>query len=717
MPRAVLVRTLASFLARSRLPATCLVATICLLITPSRSPAIDALVLGIGDVQGEGWKASDVTIAFELGDDGKTLLRLLAKRLTALPELGAITDVEVECRDPVVSGPQYGCKDAKLRGLFGRFGRQQLTASATYDSTRGTLIFATRGLRIAGGSARLNAQWLETGWQIEFHSDAARLAELRKIAVPWVELPTDLTFDGRTAMTMTLKGGETLGAIEIKGKFSDVTANNTAGTIATDKLTLALEATLTPAGNDWGIRARIQSSSGQAYSDPIFLDFGQNAIDVSLDGKWFTQSGLIHFARLDVEQQGVVSAAITGDIDVKAESMLRDLSIELRSLQFPGAFASLIQPFLVTTNFKDFATSGRVSGTLELDAGALAKFDLQLANVMFDDKGGRLKMHGLNGRLAWISTARRANAGGEAAAAVADSHLEWKSSAVYGLTGGPAHIDFATSAADFRVLRPTVLPVLDGGLSISSLSVRDFGAPDMSLRFAAEIQPISVGLLSRAFGWPEFSGKLGGRIPEVSLEEDMLSLGGDLQMAAFGGQILVNGLKLKNPLGIYPRLNANVTARDLDLQAVTGTFEFGEITGRLNADIKGLELFRWAPIKFDARLYTPPGDKSRHLISQRAVKNLSNLGGSGGGVAAVLQSGFLRFFENFRYSRLGLSCRLENETCYMDGIEPQQGDAYYIVKGSGIPRIDIIGNAHRVNWNRLVNQLKAIQESGGPVIQ
>ena len=103
----------------------------------------------------------------------------------------------------------------------------------------------------------------------------------------------------------------------------------------------------------------------------------------------------------------------------------------------------------------------------------------------------------------------------------------------------------------------------------------------------------------------------------------MLSLGGDLQMSAFGGQILVNGLKLKNPLGIYPRLNANVTARDLDLQAVTGTFEFGEITGRLNADIKGLELFRWAPIKFDARLYTPPGDKSRHLISQRAVKNLS----------------------------------------------------------------------------------------------
>ncbi len=703
---------------RAALPATCLLAAFCLLINPSRSPAIDALTLDIGDVQGEGWSASDVRIAFELAGDGKTLVRLLAKRMTLLPELGPVTDLSVECQNPVVKGPQYGCKDAKAKGLFGRVGHQQFIANATYDSTQGTLVFSTRGLKIAGGAARINGTWLGTGWQIEFQTDSARLAELRKVAVPWFELPADLTVDGRTTMTMRLKGATSLDTIEVNGKFSDVTANNAAGTIATDKLAFALDATLTPAGNDWGIRARIQSSSGQAYSDPIFLDFGQNALVAKVAGTWFTDSGLIHFAPLEVEQQGVVSGTIIGDIDVKGESMLRDLRIELRSLQFPGAFTTFIQPFLVATNFKDFTTSGRVSGSVELDAGAPAALDLQLADVTFDDQNDRVEMRQLSGRVAWISSARRGNvAGGEPATGVENSHLEWKSSAVYGLTGGPAQIDFATSGADFRVLKPTVLPVLDGGLNISTLSVRDLGEPQMSLRFAAELQPISVALLSRAFGWPEFSGKLEGRIPEVSLEEDMLSLGGDLEMSAFGGQIVVNGLKLKNPLGIYPRLNANVKARDLDLQAVTGTFEFGEITGRLDADIQGLELFRWAPIKFDARLYTPPGDKSRHLISQRAVKNLSNIGGSGSSVAAVLQGGFLRFFENFHYARLGLSCRLDNETCFMDGIEPQQGDAYYIVKGSGIPRIDIIGNAHRVNWNRLVSQLKAISESGGPVIQ
>ncbi|HZF27231.1 MAG TPA: hypothetical protein VEZ88_13280 [Steroidobacteraceae bacterium] len=713
MPRAAIKRTLDALDRRSRLLATCFAATLCLLVSSPRSSAIDALALGIGDVQGDGWNAHDVTVAFELAGDGKTVLRLHAARLTMFPELGAISEVDIECPNPVVKEPEFSCAQAKVKGQFGRLGRQQFTAKAAYDSSRGTLAFSTSALKVAGGAARLSGRWLDSGWQVEVRNENARLAELRKIAAPWFELPKDLTVDGRTTMTLRLTGGTNLSAIDVAGKFTDVVANNAAGTIATDKLAFALEATLKPVGNDWDIRAKIASSSGQAYSDPIFLDFGQNAISATLTGKLLTASGLMRLAPLDVEQLGVVSGTINGELDLKGESMLRDLRIELRALQFPGAFASLIQPFLVATNFKDFTTSGRISGTVELDAGAPGALDLKLDGVSFEDKAGRLAMRGLNGRVAWLSSARRGAAGRDAP----NSHLEWQGAAVYGITGSAAQVDFATSGADFRVLRPMRLPVLDGALDISTLSVRDLGAPEMSLRIAADLQPISVPLLCRAFGWPEFSGKVEGRIPEVSLEEDMLSVGGDLQMSAFGGDILVNGLKLKSPLGLYPRLNANVTARGLDLQAVTGTFEFGEITGRLNADIRGLELFRWAPIKFDARLYTPQGDKSRHLISQRAVKNLSNIGGSGGSVTAALQSGLLRFFENFRYSRLGLSCRLENETCFMDGVEPQQGDAYYIVKGSGIPRIDIIGNAHRVNWNRLLSQLKAIQESGGPVVK
>jgi hypothetical protein len=122
------------------------------------------------------------------------------------------------------------------------------------------------------------------------------------------------------------------------------------------------------------------------------------------------------------------------------------------------------------------------------------------------------------------------------------------------------------------------------------------------------------------------------------------------------------------------------------------------------------------PIAFDATLATPRGDRSKHRISQRAVENIGSLGGSGAGVTAALSSGFLQFFEDFNYDRLGISCRLRNEICQMGGVEPAEGRGYYLVKGKGLPRIDVIGNRTRVDWPRLVRQLIAITESEGPVV-
>ena len=96
--------------------------------------------------------------------------------------------------------------------------------------------------------------------------------------------------------------------------------------------------------------------------------------------------------------------------------------------------------------------------------------------------------------------------------------------------------------------------------------------------------------------------------------------------------------------------------------------------------------------------------------SQRAVTSISSLGGGGGSVSAALQSGFLRFFKTFHYDRLGLSCQLRNDVCLMSGLEPTE-TGYYIVKGGGLPRIDIIGNAGRVDWPTLLAQIQSGMQS------
>jgi len=223
--------------------------------------------------------------------------------------------------------------------------------------------------------------------------------------------------------------------------------------------------------------------------------------------------------------------------------------------------------------------------------------------------------------------------------------------------------------------------------------------------------------LSLALGWPEFAGKLSGVIPAVRYDDGHLSVGGILLMKVFDGTVTLQNVQLERPFGVIPRLQLDARFTDIDLEAMTGAFSFGRIEGRLEGRIDDLEMESWRPVAFDAAFATPAGDKSRHRISQRAVSNLSSIGGgSGGSVTAALQSGFLRFFDSFRYDRLGLSCRLVNDVCMMGGVAPAP-NGYYIVKGRGLPRIDVIASQRRVAWSRLVRQLAAMTQSSGPVIE
>jgi hypothetical protein len=686
-----------------------------LAVLPQRGTAVSDITVDVGDIQGRGWSARDVRVALELPGALQTIARIHARRITLLPEFGALERVTVTCRNPIVKEPVFSCRAARVTGNLGRLGRQQFTANVAYHSERKTLTFSIDGLKVGQGRASLRAKWLESGWDIEAHAEKVPLVDLRQLAAPWFELPEDLTVAGLASLNVAARGATDIASVRIEGQLAEISANNAEGTLAAEKLGVTVDTELVAAGPDWDIRATLESSTGQAYSDPIFVDLGQNPVRAALAGRWSADASRIQIERLDVDAKGIAAGRATGELDLAGKDLLKEMRVELERVEFPGAFATLMQPFLLDTDIKDLKMTGRVSGVLEIVSGMPAAFDLAIHDV--GARGSAITMQALRGRVNWLSAARRA-ARADGAVEPAPSRLEWNESTLYGISGGAAHIDFTTSGSDFRLLEATVIPILDGGLAVDTLSIRGFGEPGMSVRFDGDVHPISVPLLCKAFGWPEFSGKLEGRIPEVTFDNDVLSLAGDLEARIFDGQVVVDSLKLENPLGDYPRFSANLTMRNLDLEAVTGTFAFGMITGRLHADVRNLELFRWAPVRFDARLYTPPGDKSRHLISQRAVKNLSNIGGgSGGGVAVALQSGFLRFFENFRYSRLGLSCRLENEICEMDGIEPQKGDAYYIVKGSGLPRIDIIGNAHRVSWKRLVSQLVAIKESGAPIVE
>jgi autotransporter translocation and assembly factor TamB len=620
-------------------------------------------------------------------------------------------DLLIECRDARTRQPELRCRNASIAGRLGPLGRQKLRADVSYNTTNGTLKFKVRDLKLAGAAAGIEGHWRAAGWEMSFQADEARLAELAALVKPWFAPPEGYSFEGRISLRANIRGRDSIDHVDVQADLGALTLSNAESTLATDKLDLKVNAQLEPAAQGWRVTATVNSAAGQAYVDPVFTDLSVNPFKATLAGRWLAGSAQLAMDRVDFEQTGVARGSAEGRVDFAGEFLAKDIALKLDALEFPGAYTVLMQPFLLTGDFRDLETGGRIDGAVHILDGAPAALDLTLRDLTAADKQGRLGIDKLRGHVVWQS-------GGTVAPAETPSHLAWDAANAYGLSGGAARLDFIAAGAGFHLLKPTVLPVLDGGLSVRTLSVQDAGTEQMAVRFEGGLLPISMPRLAQAFGWPEFSGTLSGRIPEISYDGEVLSVGGALEADAFGGRITVNGLELRQPLGDYPRLKADIVLRGLDLEAVTGTFSFGSITGGLDGEVTGLELFRWEPIRMNLRLYTPANDKSKHLISQRAVNNLSSIGGGGGGVAAALQGGLLRFFDNFRYKRLGISCRLENDVCHMNGVAPTNaGNSYYIVQGSGIPRIDIIGNAREVDWSRLVGQLKAMQESGGPVVQ
>ena len=434
---------------------------------------------------------------------------------------------------------------------------------------------------------------------------------------------------------------------------------------------------------------------------------------MSVDFAGVLSSDATQFAarEFSLAHDGVALVSGSATLDLVGETMLQQAKLAIADLDLATALPAYVQPYLIETSLKDLEGLGHVRGEVDVTDGLPSRAVLTFNDVTLDSQTGSLSVSGLGGVFNWFDDALRSQLAGEIDDDSFRSHMAWESASLWGIEFGAVELPFTTTGRHFRLLEPKLLPIFDGGLAIKTLRVRHAGTDQMYLRFDAEVRPISVALLGRALGWPEFSGTISGSIPDLQLSQGVVTLGGNLEATVFDGHVIVRDLQLREPLGKYPRMYASIDVDNLDLKLVTNTFSFGMITGRLSGRVEDLETFDWMPTAFDARFYTPPGDRSKHRISQRAVTNLSSIGGgSGGGVAAALQGGFLKFFDSFGYERLGLSCRLANDVCTMRGVENTAG-GYYIVKGSGLPRINVVSSQSRVAWTRLVRQLGTIMDS------
>lgn len=677
--------------------------------------AISNTTLFMESLEGGQWQAHRIRIHSQLASATPAAdITVGSLRLQGVAE--PVSNLRIHCPRVVASAKEFACQHAQITGQFPFVGQQQFTASAAYQRNNDDLSVSARQLRIGDAPASAEVKLDAHGWQASGELQHASLAALLQLAkqlgfvLDGSLAPDPSQLSGTLSATLHARGtGAQPDEVQWQLDAGPITLGNSAGTLATDQWVMATQGSARHQQDQWLLSASLTSNAGQVYAQPVFVDFAQQALEARLEGSWQANQSL-HLSDLTVVQQGVGQFRASGLLQNATGNPVPTLQLDINTLQFPGSFATYLQPFLVDTSLKNLATQGSLEGRVIIRDSQPVQADIRIHELHADTGNGQLSFSGVAGDVHW----RDALTDNEA---TPRSTLHWDSGSLLGLQLGAATLPLELWSNTLRFAEPARIPVFNGALAVEALRIRKLGTPQMAFLLDAHIEPISVAQLSRGFGWPEFGGELSGTITKLRLEDGVLSLDSTLTAQVFDGNIRLSDLKLEGALTDWPRFSANIALERLNLEQLTQAFSFGRITGRLSGEINQLNLFNWDPVSFDARFYTPADDRSRHRISQRAVQNIGSVGGNGGGVAAALQTGFLRFFEDFNYDRLGLSCTLRNEVCLMNGIEPAGNEAYYLVKGKGLPRIDVIGNSTRVDWPRLMQQVKAVTESGGPVVQ
>ena len=695
-----------------------LVSMLVLLVLATAVPIAGAavfrvLALQIGEISRPGLVVQELRVRLDAHEQGGELaigrLQVGAREWRAL---------SLRCGRLRIDDGAFACTAARVD-----LGGRRLPVEADVEVTLGVGPVRVV-LRLADGG-RIDAALQADG---RFRANLHRLTSPAAAAVlePWhAELASrlrDLEAAGVLDAELDYRLGEGGGAFaQLRGRLSGGGFGRADGLLAAEGVGAAFAFEVRATGAAWSWSAQLDWDAGAAYVHPLLVEAGPR---LHARGRFDGRRIELEAAELAID--GLELATARGVFDSSTRT-LEALVVELTGADLPRIGPRWLAPLLVPANAQRLRFEGRADLRAELRAGRLETLGVELRGAGFglappqggysaDGEGEAgsgangeaelLAFGPVDGLVRWSSR-------GSGTAALQVGGGRWEKLAL-----GAFALDAALEPAGLRLARVRV-PVLDGALVLEDLAL-GWSAAGWEGSGGVVLEPVSMPSLTEALGLPGMAGVMSAALPGVRLSPGELVLDGTLAVSVFGGWLQASGLRVREPFGVASHLTGEIEARHIDLAQLTETFSFGSITGHIDADVRGLELSSWRPTAFDARIASIEGDERRR-ISQRAVENLSALGG--GGALAVMQRSVLRLFENFGYRELGLRCRLANGVCEMGGLDagPDSGaradGGFAIVRGGGIPALDVIGYNRRVDWSELVARLqRVVAEDVSPTI-
>lgn len=527
--------------------------------------------------------------------------------------------------------------------------------------------------------------------EAELRLENAALARLGQ----WLPALAQYKFSGKTSGRVAFSAASLRGRVAAHIEVADLSFGDASGTRAGEKIATTLSLTARQSGVHWAWQAKAEWTRGAVFYQPFY--FAQGGFRIDAEG--MVDSDALRVDRGRLELAGIGGADFRAELQ-RSPLSLRSASVETSEIDLARAAPVLLAPVLEQRGLPKFDFSGRGRLSASIMAGNLASADLRLTDASISEARGRFAARGIDADIPWRRDA------------ATQTDIRVGGGSFGRMPLGAFSLPLSMKGLSFDLPQARI-PLLDGLLLLKGLHAEHRG-DEWRWQFGGALQPVSMTKLTDALGLPRMSGVLSADVPTITYSASTVRLDGALIIQVFDGFLAATDLRIIEPFGRVPRLLADIEMRHVDLGQLTETFSFGSITGFIDGDIRGLELADWRPARFDARIASSPGDY-RKRISQRAVQNISSLGGAG--AAAAIQRSFLRFFDEFGYSKLGLSCVMRNGVCEMGGVE-SASNGYVIVKGGGVPAINVLGYNRNVDWDELLARLKRVTEGNmRPVIQ
>lgn len=671
--------------------------------------ALEDMVLKLGTTTGRDWRAQGVMARLHWLNDEHISLTLIIASLNLAPLKKPLQNLKLTCPRTQYNHLQIVCPQAKLYLQRELMGDSPWQLSFTYQLRTQQINLRLEAKALAGGQVIVQANTTSSEWRAHVDIQAVNLEKLSNQFKSFIDLPS-WVLGGYLYLKVKLLSKAQQLTTTCKGRIQDLNFSNAQGSQAGEKLAVQLNITThshsstqaSPAKEQLQVQGQIIVNSGEVYLTPWYIEVKNDPVIVVTDFTWQAARLIIHHFSYTHTQ--VLSLRGHGELTQAENWAIKTLSLRLA----PTAFSPLYERYLQAWLGNDSQL-----GQLKVNGTITAQFDQQqatqqwridLQHVNLEHQQQRFGLTDLNGTVQWHSHATQL-----------PTDLTWSSGYfASNVKLGASQLSLRLVGSQIELLQPWHQPLLESLIHIEQFQLDNLGKAQLHWQLRGQLEPIAMRTLSMALGGPAFDGQLKLNKIAASYHNQQLQIDAPLRLEAFGGMMTVPRFKLEKPFSDQPTLQADLELNQLNLQTLTKITGFGEIQGQLSGYVRELQLINWQPIAFNAYFSTPSDSNSPHQISQKAINNLSNLGG-GAAVNAISKS-VLRIFENFSYQSLGWGCHLVKRVCQMRGVEPL-ANGYYLVKGGGLPRIDVIGYNNQVDWQVLVTRLQRIFHTQAPVTQ